>query len=149
MIVATHIPATGSQHVREGRQNPNVGTAIMNREALFRLLEPFQAHILTGHTHECEHVFEGGAHEHVTGAICGAWWSGPICFDGTPSGYCLYEVAGSEVTWRYKATGESVLKMKEGDVLYHDARDMHLAKNVGDVRARYITVGPTLKFGEN
>ena len=107
VIVATHIPVTGSRHVREGRRNPEVGSAIMNREALFRLLEPFDAHVLTGHTHECEHVFEGGVHEHVTGAVCGAWWSGPICWDGTPNGYCLYEVDGSEVTWRYKATGES------------------------------------------
>ncbi len=104
VIVATHIPALGSQHLRTGEERPGTGLAITNREMLYRLLEPFEAHILTGHTHECEHIFEQGTHEHVTGAICGAWWSGPICHDGTPNGYCVYTIRGEEVTWRYKAT---------------------------------------------
>lgn len=108
VVVATHIPALGSQYRRLGERSPEPEVAIMNREALYRLLEPFEAHILTCHTHECEHVFEQGTHEHVTGAICGAWWSGPICHDGTPNGYCLYEMRGEEVTWRYKTTGETV-----------------------------------------
>ena len=107
VIVATHIPALGSQYTRRGERQPGTGLAIMNREALYRLLEPFEAHILTGHTHECEHVFEQGTHEHVTGAVCGAWWSGPICHDGTPNGYCVYNVRGEEVRWRYKATGQA------------------------------------------
>ena len=105
VVVTTHIPVLGSQHVRMGRNTPAPTTAVTNREALYRLLEPFQAHLLTCHTHECEHVFEGGTHEHVAGAVCGAWWSGPICHDGTPSGYSLYEVRGEEITWRYKSTG--------------------------------------------
>jgi hypothetical protein len=79
--------------------------AVQNREALYRLLEPFRSHILAGHTHENEHVFEGGAHEHVVGTVCGAWWSGPICYDGTPNGYGVYEVRGEEITWRHKSTG--------------------------------------------
>lgn len=105
VFLATHIPVLGSYHVRQGRTSPDPPAAIMNREALYRLLEPFQAHILTGHTHELEHVFEGGTHEHVAGAICGAWWSGPICHDGAPNGYCVYEAAGEEISWRYKSTG--------------------------------------------
>jgi len=105
VIVATHIPVLGGLHTRLGQRNPEPAVAITNREALYRLLEPFEAHLLTGHTHESEHVFEQGTHEHVTGAICGAWWSGPICWDGTPNGYCVYEVEGERVTWRYKSTG--------------------------------------------
>ena len=107
VIVATHIPALGSQHLRLGEDSPRVSLAITNRDALYGLLEPFDAHIVSGHTHECEHVFEQGTHEHVTGAVCGAWWSGPICHDGTPNGYCVYTVRGEEVRWRYKATGRS------------------------------------------
>jgi hypothetical protein len=41
----------------------------------------------------------------VAGAACGAWWSGPICYDGTPNGYAVYEVDGTDVRWRYKGTG--------------------------------------------
>ncbi len=105
VVVATHIPVLGSYHARQGLTSPDPPVAIMNREALYRLLEPFRAHILTGHTHELEHVFESGTHEHVAGAICGAWWSGPICWDGAPNGYCVYEAAGEEISWRYKSTG--------------------------------------------
>ena len=105
VVVATHIPALGSDYRRRGLSSPDPGVATMNRETLYRLLEPFDAHILTGHTHELEHVFEGGAHEHVVGAVCGAWWSGPICWDGTPGGYCVYEAVGEDIRWRYKSTG--------------------------------------------
>ena len=105
VVVATHIPVLGSYYARQGLTSPDPPVAIMNREALYRLLEPFRAHILTGHTHELEHVFESGTHEHVAGAICGAWWSGPICWDGAPNGYCVYEADGEEISWRYKSTG--------------------------------------------
>ena len=105
VIVAAHIPVLGSRHVREGERNPSTGISVANREALYRLLEPYDAHILTGHTHENEHVFHQGTHEHVSGTVCGAWWSGPICGDGTPAGYSLYEIRGEEVTWRYQTTG--------------------------------------------
>ena len=105
VFVALHIPVLGSRHVREGRENPDAGISVTNRAALYELLQPFDAHILAGHTHESEHVFESGIHEHVNGAVCGAWWSGPICGDGTPCGYSVYEIDGETVTWRYKSTG--------------------------------------------
>jgi hypothetical protein len=105
VILAAHIPILGSRHLRTGERNPAITVSVTNREMLYRLLEPFDAHILTGHTHENEHVFEHGVHEHVHGAVCGAWWSGPICADGAPSGYGVYEIQGSDVSWRYKATG--------------------------------------------
>lgn len=105
VIAAAHIPVLGSRHIRSGESEPDVGIAVTNRQELYRLLEPFEAHVLTGHTHESEHVFEHGVHEHVNGAVCGAWWSGPICGDGTPMGYSVYDIRESEVTWRYKSTG--------------------------------------------
>jgi len=105
VIVAAHIPILGSQHTREGGDRPSSGVSVTNRQELYRLLEPFQSHVLTGHTHESEHLFEHGVHEHVNGTVCGAWWSGPICSDGTPSGYSVYEIHGEAVRWRYKATG--------------------------------------------
>lgn len=105
VIVACHIPVLGGRHTRTGARHPAPGISVANRRLLYRLLEPYQAHILTGHTHENEHVFEGGTHEHVNGTVCGAWWSGAICGDGTPGGYSVYEIRGEEVTWRYKSTG--------------------------------------------
>jgi hypothetical protein len=105
VIVAVHIPVLGSRHVRDDLAKPEPSMAIQNREVLYRLLEPYEAHVLVGHTHEIEHLFEGGVHEHVCGAVCGSWWSGPICPDGAPKGYAAYEIDGSQVSWRYKSTG--------------------------------------------
>lgn len=105
VVVTAHIPVLGSRHLRTGQSAPGPSISVTNRQALYDLLAPFNAHILTGHTHENEHVFEAGTHEHVSAAVCGAWWSGPICGDGSPSGYSVYEFRGEEVSWRYKATG--------------------------------------------
>ena len=114
VIVATHIPVEGGRFRRQGRERPGDSMAVTNRDALYRVLEPYETHILTGHTHENEHLFEHGVHEHVHGAVCGAWWSGPICYDGTPNGYAVYEIDGESVSWRYKATG------------FADGHQMHL-----------------------
>lgn len=105
VVVFLHIPLLSTQFRRRGDSSPSRGISVSNREVLYRLLEPFQSHVLSGHTHEHEHVFEGGVHEHVHAAVCGAWWSGDICFDGAPNGYGIYEAAGSDLKWRYKATG--------------------------------------------
>lgn len=104
VVVSAHIPVLGSHYARRGEESPRVNSAIANRDALYRLLEPYRAHVLAGHLHESEHLFGRGIHEHVAGAVCGAWWSGPICWDGAPNGYCLYQVRGEEVSWRYKTT---------------------------------------------
>ncbi len=105
VIVALHIPVQGTRHVRTGAASPGNTASVNNRQRLYRLLEPFNAHILCGHTHENDHNYESGVHEHVSGAVCGAWWSGPVCGDGTPHGYSVYDVDGERVTWRYKSTG--------------------------------------------
>jgi C terminal of Calcineurin-like phosphoesterase/N terminal of Calcineurin-like phosphoesterase len=105
VVVFLHIPVARTRPERTHDPDGLDSTRVNNREALYRLLEPYRAHVLTGHTHEHEHIFTGGVHEHVHGTVCGAWWSGDICWDGTPNGYGVYEVAGSELRWRYKASG--------------------------------------------
>ena len=104
VVVFMHIPALSTRYRREGKGQPNPSRNVTNREALYALLEPYQSHIITGHTHENEHVFEQGTHEQVCGTACGAWWTGPVCTDGTPNGYAVYEVEGERIRWRYKAT---------------------------------------------
>ncbi|MCK5573021.1 MAG: calcineurin-like phosphoesterase C-terminal domain-containing protein, partial [Bacteroidetes bacterium] len=81
---------------------------VVNRELLNRILEPYEAHVIAGHMHETEHLVDQGVRVHVCGAVCGAWWTGPICGDGTPNGYGLFEVNGEDVTWRYKSTGKPI-----------------------------------------
>lgn len=107
VVVFTHIPVHGMSYRRHGEASPSAGGAVSNRDALYALLEPFTAHIIQGHTHESEHIFEGGVHSHVLGTACGAWWSGDICYDGTPNGYGVFSARGSDVSWYYKGTGLS------------------------------------------
>lgn len=106
VVVCMHIPTLGTYHLRHDKSEPDPAEALCNREALYRLLEPYRVHVLSGHMHECEHLFGGNRHEHVAGAVCGAWWSGPICGDGAPNGYAVYEISDEDVRWRYKATGQ-------------------------------------------
>lgn len=63
-------------------------------------------HIMSGHTHYHRNVIIGNIFEHNHGTVCGAWWTGPICGDGTPCGYGVYKVKGTELSWQYKATGQ-------------------------------------------
>ena len=107
VVVALHIPILGTRHIREGEEIPRQGLSTANRDAIYALLDPYPATILAGHTHENEHLFANGVHEHICAAVCGAWWSGPICADGTPNGYVVYEVEGESLRWRYQATGEA------------------------------------------
>jgi hypothetical protein len=105
VVVSLHIPAfTGAS--RRSKETESLGGVVANRQELYRLLEPFKAHLMSGHTHFNEKVLEGGVIEHVHGTVCGAWWSGPICYDGTPNGYGVYEVNGSTIQWYYKSTGK-------------------------------------------
>jgi 3',5'-cyclic AMP phosphodiesterase CpdA len=106
VVVFLHIPVLSTQEQRNGGARPSRSASVMNREALYRLLEPYAATVISGHTHEHERHAEGGVRHHVTATVCGAWWSGDICWDGTPNGYGVYEARGSELRWRYKATGQ-------------------------------------------
>ncbi|MDT8341789.1 MAG: calcineurin-like phosphoesterase family protein [Longimicrobiales bacterium] len=141
VVVFLHIPALGSRHERDGRTRPGDSVSVTNREILFRLLEPFRAHLVSGHTHENDHLWHGALHEHVSGTVCGAWWSGDICADGTPNGYSVYEVAGEEVRWRYQATGMPAdYQMR----LYPRGADAHapeeMVANVWDADERWTVV---------
>jgi hypothetical protein len=107
VVVFTHIPTFNEQHRRQEKKQPGNREVVINREMLYRLLEPYKSHIIVGHMHETEHLVDHGARIHVCGAVCGAWWTGDICFDGTPNGYGVYDVKGSELRWRYKSTGQS------------------------------------------
>jgi hypothetical protein len=72
---------------------------------LYEMLKNYKVHIMSGHTHFNENWEIGNIMEHNHGTVCGAWWSGPICGDGTPNGYGVYEVDGENIKWYYKSVG--------------------------------------------
>jgi hypothetical protein len=91
VIVCVHIP---------------IHNSVKNRADFYAVLKDFtNVHIMSGHTHYNTNVITGNIYEHNHGTVCGAWWTGPICEDGTPSGYGVYEVNGKDLKWFYQPTG--------------------------------------------
>lgn len=105
VVVSLHIP-TDTGESRRHAEKESLGGTVSNRQQLYKMLEPFTAHIMSGHTHVNEKLVNGNRIEHVHGTVCGAWWTGPVCSDGSPNGYAVYEVNGDEITWYYKSTGK-------------------------------------------
>lgn len=105
IILSLHIPTYTGAARREGKPDEVGGGTVANRKKLYKMLEPFKVHIMSGHTHFNDNWEEGNIMEHNHGTVCGAWWTGPICGDGTPGGYGVYEVNGSDIKWYYKGTG--------------------------------------------
>jgi hypothetical protein len=99
IIVYYHIPI---------RNNAN----FKNRIALLNLLKGYAGvHFMVGHTHYNENFKITGpieVYEHIHGAACGAWWKSTVNCDGTPNGYAIYDVRGTEIAnWYYKPTNYS------------------------------------------
>ena len=105
VVISLHIPVEGTRDIRAGAARPVLAGSVSNRDFLYRMVERHSTHFLSGHTHDGEHLFLHGTHAQISGTVCGAWWTGPICGDGTPNGYNVYQARGEEIRWRYKATG--------------------------------------------
>ncbi len=107
VFVALHIPTrleVGA--VPFEYSNGNVAGRVSNAAFLHQILKPYRAHILSGHTHYNRNLEHSeNLYEHITAAVCGTWWQGTVCLDGTPQGYGVYEVDGDDVSWYYKSSG--------------------------------------------
>ena len=105
IVLSLHIPTYTNQHKRK-KAEEEMGGTVTNRQRLYDMLQSYKVHIMSGHTHFNEVIINKNMTEHVHGTVCGAWWTGNICGDGTPNGYGVYEVEGDNITWFYKATGK-------------------------------------------
>jgi len=102
------------------------GINTADRRELFKLLSGRpNLYSVAGHTHTTEHVYfgkedgfrgPGEFHHHVLSTVSGSWWSGPFDErgvpttdqrDGTPNGYHILEIDGTDLKLRYKAAGRS------------------------------------------
>lgn len=87
-----------------------------NTSALESVLEGYtNVHIWSGHTHVMYNVDKMSSNhifEHNAGSVCATWWwtghftSGiHVAQDGSPGGYSIVDVNGTDFKWKYKATG--------------------------------------------
>ncbi len=133
VFIATHAPL-GSEN---GVYKTN------NRERLFKLLggRP-NLYSVAGHTHTTNHVYfgkeegfpgPGTFHHHVLATVSGSWWSGPFDErgvaisdqrDGTPNGYHILEVDGTDMAVRFKGAGKPASHQMRimFDVSHHQLR---------------------------
>jgi hypothetical protein len=105
VVVCLHIPTKTGAAKRAGQREESAASTTSNRDALYKILKPFNAHIMSAHTHVSENWVEGNLMEHNTGTVCGAWWSGPVCGDGCPPGFEVYQVDGDKLNWYYHPMG--------------------------------------------
>ena len=108
VIVSLHIPTNTGAAERNGVKKEEPGSVVSNREHLYKILQPYKVHIMSGHTHWNENWETDNMMEHNHGTVCGAWWREQnMAADGTPNGYAVYEIKGDEINWFYKSTGKS------------------------------------------
>ena len=82
------------------------------RSEVENLLSKFTVHFISGHTHtNYTNIMNSKMMEHNIAGVCGTWWwtgyySKNICRlngDGSPSGYKIFDINGSDVKWNFKA----------------------------------------------
>ena len=95
--------------------NENGSASLSNASELATLCNGYKTHVMTAHTHVIwnnDLSAGNGIIHHNSAAICGTWWwTGyyvpelNLCKDGSPSGYYVYQMNGTDVKWRFKPTG--------------------------------------------
>jgi len=107
VIVSLHIPTIYGESEKSDDYGTTLSNSVMNREALYKILAPYNTHILAGHSHTNWHTqVSPTIVEHVHAAACGAWWQGEICVDGSPKGYTIYQIDGDSVSWYFKGINQ-------------------------------------------
>ena len=106
VVVSMHIPTTLDKSDRDAFQYGVIGDNLCNKPSFYKMLEPYRTLILSGHMHtaDYEQISENIAEINIAG-LCGAWWCGEVCIDGSPAGFKLFEIDGEEMKWIYKGCG--------------------------------------------
>lgn len=106
VIVSMHIPCYSreARHQEWGKEDPK--KVLGNRQTLFNILKPYNAHIMSGHEHYNEnYIFSDRLYEHCHAPLSTLFWCAPWAMDGTPGGYAVYEIDGDNINWYYKSVG--------------------------------------------
>ncbi|MBR2128582.1 MAG: calcineurin-like phosphoesterase C-terminal domain-containing protein [Bacteroidales bacterium] len=106
VVVSMHIPTTLDKSDREAFSTGTMLDNLSNKPALYQMLLPYQTLILSGHMHtaDYEQIAPNIAEINIAG-LCGAWWCGEVCIDGSPAGYKIFDMDGDKVEWIYKGCG--------------------------------------------
>jgi len=114
IIIGMHIPFYNEPLVDEnGNFTPVI--KLKNGTTLLSYINRFtNVHILSGHAHKNYNINALPSFmEHNEGAVCATWWwtgkpgyaGNHICSDGSPGGFEIWEMDGTDIEWRYKGIG--------------------------------------------
>ena len=105
--MAQHIPCYSREARKQEWNKESYHKVVSNRQALFKLLKPFDAHIMSGHEHYNEnYILAGNLYEHCHAPLSTLFWCAPWAMDGTPGGYAVYEIEDGKIKdWHYKSVG--------------------------------------------
>jgi hypothetical protein len=126
VVVSLHIPTMYGESEYSNNFDAKMSNSVLNSAALFKILAPFNTHIMAGHSHtQWNTILSPQLFEHTHSAACAAWWQGDIGVDGTPKGYTVYIANGDSLSWYFKGVGLSKdeqfkIYPKGADALYPD-----------------------------
>lgn len=108
VVVFMHIPTYSPAARRGDFKSEEYKKILTNRDALYEVLKPYNAHICTAHEHYAENFcLADNLMEHVHAPLSGFFWNSLLSSDGLPWGYYIYEADGDKLSWQYKAVGQS------------------------------------------
>lgn len=114
LVIAMHSPLYNNVKL-DSNANPVNSIHLSNSNEFTSSLQSFtNVHIVSGHTH-INYTVEASESltEHNTAAVSATWWwtgkngyaGNHICKDGSPGGYGIWEMNGSDIKWYYKSSG--------------------------------------------
>jgi hypothetical protein len=106
VVVSVHIPTTYGDEKEATNQIALHRNSVMNNKALYKILSPYNTHLMAGHSHtQWNTIISPTIMEHTHVGACAAWWQGEIGTDGTPKGYTVYVAEGDNLQWYFKGVG--------------------------------------------
>ncbi len=107
IVMFMHIPLAFTPDQQPFRyDSSSISKQTVNSRHLIELMKPYNTHFITGHMHTTQNTeYSDSCFEHNTPGSCGMWWDIDMCSDGTPQGYGVYIVDGSDIKWYFKSKG--------------------------------------------
>ena len=102
IVLCVHQPVTNSKTTAEANKD------------LLLTLSKYRTIILSAHKHFGQNLGkyalsaapDADIEERIHSALCGAYWYGDVAKDGTPLGYYVYDIDGTDISWQFKPLGD-------------------------------------------
>ena len=131
VVIAMHIPLFSYPSIGAGGNQTHT-VRLNNGNQLKSFIQDFSnVRVLSGHTHVNFTIEDSPSlMEYNTGAVCATWWwtgangyaGNHICKDGSPGGYGVWEMDGTEMKSYYKSIGYE----KEYQFRAYDLNKVHI-----------------------